>query len=175
MRLRNSTDLPDDLIRQVVAFVRPPGISRFTVRVQNHHRSHFSGCAGGGLVTVRLGSRPRTVELWPKRRRALAAAKGHPYEPRFAQRGVTWPMVPGDLRQRRRKSSRGGYLPLPALADRTEALVYVMAHELRHLWQARIPRGRRVWGARGQFSERDADAYALRQLRRWRREGPPRS
>ena len=35
--------------------------------------------------------------------------------------------------------------------------------------RARIPRGRRVWGARGQFSERDADAYAIRMLRAWRR------
>lgn len=35
--------------------------------------------------------------------------------------------------------------------------------------QARVPKGRRVWGARGQFSERDADAYAIRTLRAWRR------
>ena len=63
-----------------------------------------------------------------------------------------------------------GYLPTPALGSRVEALVYLAAHELRHLWQARVPRGRRVWGARGQFSERDADAYAIRMLRKWRRE-----
>ena len=28
---------------------------------------------------------------------------------------------------------------------------------------------RAVWGARGQFSERDADAYALQALRKYRR------
>jgi hypothetical protein len=50
-----------------------------------------------------------------------------------------------------------------------EALVYVMAHELRHLWQALHPKGYRVWGARGQMSERDTDAYGLRMLRAWRR------
>lgn len=61
-----------------------------------------------------------------------------------------------------------GYLPAPWLASRDEALVYLAAHELRHLWQYRIPRGRRVWGARGQFSERDADAYAIKMLRAWR-------
>jgi hypothetical protein len=51
-----------------------------------------------------------------------------------------------------------------------EAVVFLVAHELRHVWQGRIKKGRRVWGARGQYSERDADAYALRVLRRWRRE-----
>jgi len=63
-----------------------------------------------------------------------------------------------------------GYLPMPYFADRREVLVFIMAHELRHLWQYRVPRGRRVWGARGQFSERDCDAYAIRMLRQWRRE-----
>jgi hypothetical protein len=55
--------------------------------------------------------------------------------------------------------------------NRTEALVHLLAHELRHLWQAKVKRGYRVWGARGQFSERDADAYAIQMLRRWRRSG----
>jgi hypothetical protein len=71
------------------------------------------------------------------------------------------------------KPPRGGYLGCPPLMDRLEALVFIAAHELRHLWHARVPRGRRVWGARGQFSERDADAYALRMLRAWRRRGLP--
>lgn len=64
--------------------------------------------------------------------------------------------------------ARRAYLPRPAMS-RDEAVLFVLAHELRHLWQARIRTGRRVWGARGQFSERDADAYALRALRHWRR------
>lgn len=55
---------------------------------------------------------------------------------------------------------------MPAMT-RSEAVLFVLAHELRHLRQARVKRGRRVWGARGQFSERDA--YALRALRHWRR------
>lgn len=50
-----------------------------------------------------------------------------------------------------------------------EALLYLVAHELRHLWQTRVPRGWRVWGARGRYSERDADCYALGVVRRWRR------
>lgn len=61
----------------------------------------------------------------------------------------------------------GAYLP-HAWGTRTEVLLCLLAHELRHLWQAKHRR-RRVWGARGQFSERDADAYALRMLRKYRR------
>ena len=62
----------------------------------------------------------------------------------------------------------GAYLPM-VFYNRIEALLTVAAHELRHLWQAKHPRGWRVWGSRGQYSERDADAYALRMLRAYRR------
>ena len=61
-----------------------------------------------------------------------------------------------------------GYLGMPPMT-REEVALFLLAHELRHLWQKRVPKGRRVWGARGQFSERDADAYAFRAVRTWRR------
>ena len=54
-----------------------------------------------------------------------------------------------------------GYLPM-AYGNRREALLAVLAHEMRHLWQASHARGR-VWGSRGRMSERDADA-AIRYL-----------
>ena len=60
-----------------------------------------------------------------------------------------------------------GYLPI-AIGSRIEALIVLLSHELRHLWQATHSKGK-VWGARGRFSERDADAHALRMLRRYRR------
>ncbi len=63
---------------------------------------------------------------------------------------------------------KGANLPVD-LYSRIEALVLVTAHELRHLWQAQHPKGWRAWGSRGQYSERDADAYAIRTLRAWRR------
>lgn len=63
--------------------------------------------------------------------------------------------------------ARGAYLPM-ALGSRIEMLIVLLAHELRHLWQAKHTRGK-VWGSKGRFSERDADAYALRMLRRFRR------
>jgi hypothetical protein len=68
-----------------------------------------------------------------------------------------------------RKIKGKGYLEGIRLGTRDEALLFVAAHEFRHLWQGRVPRGWRVWGARGQYSERDADAYALRMLRSFRR------
>ena len=63
--------------------------------------------------------------------------------------------------------ARGAYLPM-ALGSRIEMLIILLAHELRHLWQAKHTKGK-VWGSRGRFSERDADAYALQMLRRFRR------
>lgn len=62
-----------------------------------------------------------------------------------------------------------GYIPHLVL-DLDEHLVGVIAHELRHLWQSRYRKGHRVWGSRGVFSERDADAYCIRKIREWRKD-----
>lgn len=142
MRLRNATEIPDAVVREVVRFVKPPGVSGFDVRVGR-----------GGCGTVFKG-------------RAYTRGSG------YHDRAVPFVNVYlGDVRYPRKAEAAWapGYLGVPWLADRVEGLVFVLAHELRHLWQARVPRGRRVWGARGQFSERDADAYAIRMLRAWRR------
>lgn len=64
---------------------------------------------------------------------------------------------------------RRGYLPHTTYTSE-ERIVLVLAHELRHVWQYQNPNGRRVWGSRGLASERDADAYAIGALRRFRRE-----
>lgn len=141
MRLSNTTDLDNETVRAVLRFVCPPGVSGYNVRVTNarHRGSGWASWKRGFTGTVGIGICLRI------------GGSQH------------FPQRPYPLRQ------RGGYLPLPYFASRLEWLVYVAAHELRHLWQARVPRGRRVWGARGQFSERDADAYAIRLLREWRR------
>lgn len=49
-----------------------------------------------------------------------------------------------------------------------EAYIHLLAHEIRHLWQAKYPGCARVYGSRGKFSERDADAYGIRCVRRYR-------
>ena len=61
------------------------------------------------------------------------------------------------------------------LGDRTEALVYILAHELRHMHQqhgyavhSSFPVGR-VKNAHGTYSEVCTEAYAIHKLRAWRR------
>jgi len=61
------------------------------------------------------------------------------------------------------------------LGDRTEALVYILAHELRHMHQqygyaghSSFPLGR-VKNARGRCSEVCTEAYAIHKLRARRR------
>lgn len=141
MRLRNATDIPDEMVREVIRFVKPSGVSGFDVRL---------GVAGCGSVI-----------------------KGKAYWMGSGYHDTAAPFVNlylGDVRYPRKPAPpiKSNYLPQPYFADKTEALVFLAAHELRHLWQANVPRGRRVWGSRGQFSERDADAYAIRLLRAWR-------
>ena len=70
------------------------------------------------------------------------------------------------------KGDSGDYY-LPALIlSREEALILVLAHELRHMWQANNiynKRGR-AWGANPKgSSDTDADAYAIRKMREWRK------
>ena len=141
MRLRNYTDIDDVLIRRMIAFAVPSGVTGFDVRISN---------LGGGGV------------------RGRAYYRGSGFHDRAC------PFVIVSVQRGERLPQRGasrGYLPMPAMS-RTEAVLCVLAHELRHLWQAKVKKGRRVWGARGQFSERDADSYALRALRHWRRGEP---
>ncbi len=143
MRLKNYTDIPTAAVRRMIDFCRPPGISGFDVRVSN---LGGKGCRGRAYYQ---GSAYHD--------------RACPFVVVSVQRGPHVSAVP--VRR------RSGYLPMPAMS-REEALLFVLAHELRHLWQSRVKRGRRVYGARGQYSERDADAYALRALRHWRRGEP---
>ena len=139
MRLTNHTDIPDAWIRAVVRAVRPSGISNFDVRISN-----FDGADGRG--------------------RAYWAGSG--YHDR-ADPFIVVSIAPKKKFRPAIYAGQKGYLP-HTWGTRQEALVHLLAHELRHLWQAKHTRGM-VYGARGRFSERDADAYALQMLRRYRR------
>ncbi len=138
-RLRNSTDITDETLRAIVNAVKPPDIGRFDVEVRNS-----ADWAAGYAYTH--GSR-------------LHATK-NPF--------ITMRLPRTEKFGRTTRKPHGAYLCY-ATGGRAEATVALTAHELRHLWQKRHPKGGRVWGARGQFSERDADAYALRMLRKFRR------
>lgn len=140
MRLKNHTDIPDATIRALIRAVRPAGISRFDVRVSN---LGGRGCAG------------------------TAYAQGSGYHATASPFIVVRVARTDAMARQRVIPNRPGYLP-HVIGSRIEALIFVLAHELRHLWQAKHRRGR-VWGARGQFSERDADAYAIRMVRAYRR------
>jgi len=141
---RNYTDLPDAEVRAVYAAVLPPGLKAHDVAIKNH-----AGLGRGRAYTQGSGyhasARPFVV--------------------------VSLPTTEREARHRRHADLTGqGYLPV-TLGSRREVLVYILAHELRHLWQAKAkgrPRGM-VYGARGRFSERDACAYGLQMLRRYRR------
>jgi hypothetical protein len=143
MRLKNTTSIPTEEIREIVRAVCPSGVHGFDVRVSNRSGRGASGRAytkGSGyhdracpFVVVRVAQTDALARVVTTGRKGKGYLYGHCY------------------------------------GSRLEALVFVLAHELRHLWQAKVKSGRRVWGARGQFSERDADAYALSCLRRYRR------
>jgi hypothetical protein len=86
------------------------------------------------------------------------------------ERNATTIKMPGVARRYLTSGREGqGYIAGTAIGSRAESIIFLIAHELRHLWQARVKRGWRVWGSRGQYSERDADAYAIGRLRAFRR------
>lgn len=134
MKLRNTTDIPRELILEVIRFVRPPGLSRFSVDVRNTKRK-WGGWAWQGFrkCSVKVGKPDFPLYY-------------RPYQ-YGSQKGKRW-----------------------WIANRTEVLVILLAHELRHLWQGKATSRRGyAWGARGRYSEVDTEAYALRMLRAWRK------
>lgn len=140
MKLKNYTDIDDETIREIIRFVKPSDVSGFDISIKNCGIGAYRGRAYSQGCSYHGSAAPLVIV-------SIGADDKYPVN------------VP----------AHKGYLPMQ-FYNRVEALVAVTAHELRHLWQAKHPRGWRVWGARGQFSERDADAYALRMLRKWRRE-----
>lgn len=138
MKLRNFTDIDNEVIREIIRKVRPSGISNFDVRISNTSQG-FCGTAytrGSGFH-----------------------ATASPF--------IVCRIAKTEFMVRSCLEGGNGYLPMQ-VGSRMEALVVVLAHELRHLWQASHKRGR-VYGSRGRMSERDADAYALSCLRKFRR------
>ena len=146
MRLKNYTDIPTEKIREIIRAVRPAGISNFDVRISNLGANRY--------VKGRNGCRGR------------AYTQGSGYHDR-ASPFIVVSLSPAISWKPYIQEPRGGYLG-HAWGTRVEAMLWVIAHELRHLWQAKHTRGK-VYGSKGRFSERDADAYALQMLRRYRR------
>ena len=55
------------------------------------------------------------------------------------------------------------------LWNRIEILVYLAAHEIRHVWQQQFPKSGRYPNSRGKFSEVDTESFAIHILRAWRK------
>lgn len=147
MKLNNSTNIPNEVIREIISFVRPSGISKFDVELKNSKhafagRAYMEGSSyhssWSPFIVVRIGDE-KHFPYFDKKRIDYLKSKG-----------------------------RGGYLPQD-FYTRLEAVTHLLAHELRHLWQAKHPKGWRVWGAKGKYSERDADAFAIQKVRQFRR------
>jgi hypothetical protein len=154
MRIKNYTKFNDQLLREIIAFTKPSGVSGFDISFKNSEagwkgRAYTQGCSFHN--------------------RSLRS-RGEKTAPTYIVIGVPHNTTEAKRYKRPNVTDFGkGYLRSVQLSP-VEDMVHLVAHELRHLWQGVIKKGWRVWGARGQFSERDADAYAIRMVRKWRRE-----
>lgn len=139
VKLKNYTGVDTGWLRKMIAAVKPANVSKFDISFKNSQNGH----------------------------RGRAYAHGCRYH------GTWAPLVVVGLSKNNPKypytmATGNGYLDVEVYSEK-EAALFVTAHELRHLWQAKVKSGWRVWGSRGQYSERDADAYGLRMLRSYRR------
>ena len=145
--LKNSTNISGDYLHKIATFVLPAKVksSRMGIVVRNSrtYSAHWSPDWDRDRVVLSIGDSGNSTMKFPY----------------FIDRD---PNYTG-------KHRSGGYLDC-LLLSREELIVNIMSHEFRHAWQCIKRRGYRVWGARGQFSERDADAYAIKMTRKWRRE-----
>jgi hypothetical protein len=188
IRLKNSTNFPDEKITEIIQFVKPnnlPTPCNFDVRVTNcssrkvYQGIYYSseGTTRRPQITLRVAQDekafPSYIDETPKVRRPLRKAvlyyKEFNEKTQQYQTWRSWKWYTS-IKDKEKKMTSGGYIS-QLILSREEALISVAAHELRYHWQSNhwpSKRGR-VWGAKGQYSNRDADAYAIRKLREWRR------
>jgi hypothetical protein len=173
MRLKNYTDISNEKLRDMIQFVKPNGISDFKLTVYNSKEGWGCGkaCPEYNELYVRL---PKAKCTYPylrdnskKRTRVVKLywdqlnEKTGKWEQWYQTKHIALPEESW--------KSKGGYIPCLILS-REESTIYLLAHELRHLWQYKHKGKRgRVWGARGLYSERDTCAYAIRKTREWRK------
>lgn len=153
---RVAEKFPRAKIAELIGYARPPGVARFEIEfapqryterapIESPHQKYYchraSAWSGCAFITER-----RILIRVP----VIACG---PYAKPYQFGGAP------------NSSGYQGHRVFSA----EEAMLYILAHELRHLWQRKVPRGWRVWGARGRYSERDCDCYALGVVRRWRR------
>jgi len=183
-RLRNSSGIPDEIVSSIVEWIaRRLGISQFDVECRSS-RSTFAGRAyttgarsyhgnRRPFVVLRIGT--EMIEHWTSdggkrisQRRSWLGSAHQATAVKVSKR--RFPAFVQPYQYAHHKGKR--YV----LANRIEALVYLAAHELRHLWQAARWKDNRksanlpmYHGSRGKFSEVDTEGFAITMLREWRR------
>jgi hypothetical protein len=151
------------LIKEVISFVRPSGISNFDVMIKNSGDSRLAGRAyTSGNCSYHASNDPFIVcrpKAEPKKVNGFSGSINNPISwivTNYPQTLTTYQI--GHLKGKR-------YW----LANQTEALVYILAHELRHIWQAKMKNKKGYYPkSRGRFSEIDTEGFALTKLRAWR-------
>lgn len=188
-RLRNTTDFKEAEVRRIIDWIAEElGITNFDVTLTNcserwNGRAYHTGwkeAHGNSRPFVVLRIESRTATGWNLvMKEDGRVIHRHSYPPSAGSYDgnrvdlVKTPAYPQIFKPYQLAHHKGhSYW----LADRTEALVYLAAHELRHLWQAARMDDKRkskavplFHGARGQFSEVDTESFAIHMLRRWRR------
>lgn len=157
MQLTNKTNIPDKKIRKIIEFVKLKGVSKFNVLIQNcrNHLTAGSYQKGGQYRRVYYVD---TISFNNLLSIGLQRYKNTQIVAKIWQHENDFPV---------RVKANGNYLSY-ILLSREEALVHVLAHELRHAWQTEQSLSR-VWSANDKQSEQDCDAYAIRKTREWRR------
>ena len=178
MRLQNTTDIPDERVREIIRFVKPNGLltSKYTIRLNNSSRGTNGYFLESNLnICIRLSKKnysyPQRSNNDPEIRRPKRKITFRFQKFNEGKRIWQWwhhTRYYESIKDTPKVFSNGGYITSIELS-REESLVNNLAHELRHYWQMNhIGKRGKVWGARGKFSERDADAYAIRRTREWR-------
>jgi hypothetical protein len=184
-RLRNTSGIPDEKVKEIVDWIAGTlGLTNFDVECRKSQHT-FGGRAylhGSSyhttrrpFVVLRVGTETREHwevksdnRKWVAQRRSWLSAANQPVARKVSKNRFPCFLRPYQYRQHRGKRY--------VLANRLEVLVYLAAHELRHLWQAaRLTDRRRsaplpmAWGSKGKYSEVDTEAFAIHTLREWRR------
>lgn len=147
MKIRNNTQISNDLIREIISFVRPSGIKNFDVMIKNSNNKHtgyYGRAYPKGCISYHRTANPFIVVQVPLGKEYPRKLSTYQY---------------GQLKGRR-------YY----ITNEAEDMVYVISHELRHIWQGKTKnKAGYFWRSRGRYSEIDTESYAIRKIREWRK------
>lgn len=151
-KLTNKTNIPSYDIHTIIEFVAPRGITNFTVTVNTTDKY-----------------------IWN--------AHSYPFKPTpsvklfFQDEEILFPQMSNT-----RASATAGYSPICLLKNKYELLIYLFAHELRHVWQAKVSKqnfntrkiGKYIDESGSEqltryYMERDACQYAQKMLHKYRK------